>query len=131
MMKFGVALDLFAYIVIVATVMLLGPILKPAMAQRDKPRSSRRHEDTLPNHPTTQLPNSPSSDESEFDREMSDVIPLRRDPRGRIRATPPTAPRPAPASTRARGHVTDESDYVPDFVAPGVDRREDQKTEAG
>ena len=64
---------------------------------------------------------------------MADVIPLRRDPRGRVRATPPLspAPRPAPASTRARGHVTDEGDDVPDFVAPGVDRREIRKLKRG
>jgi DNA-nicking Smr family endonuclease len=64
---------------------------------------------------------------------MSDVVPLERDPRGRVRATPrlTPAPRPAPPSTRARAHMADEGDDLPDFVAPGVDRREIRKLKRG
>ena len=100
----------------------------------DKPRRSRKHEGKLPNHPTTQLPNSPSSDEAEaFEQEMSDVIPLPRDPRGRVRAAPRVipAPRLAPAPTRPRDNMAGDDHDAPDFVAPGVDRREIRKLKRG
>ena len=63
---------------------------------------------------------------------MADVVPLPRDPRGRVRATPrltPASP-PAPAATRTPD-MADEGDDVPDFVAPGVDRREIRKLKRG
>ena len=65
-------------------------------------------------------------DAAAFDREMADVVPLRRDPRGRSRKPPPIAdPRPSAAS------ADDSADPDADFAAPGVDRREIKKLKRG
>ena len=100
------------------------------MARRnpDKPK--------LPDYPTTRLPNSRanSREVDEFAREMSDVVPLRRDPRGRVRGaphvSPPTTPPPATRRSPERG-VPSEADEDADFAAPGVDRREIRKLKRG
>jgi DNA-nicking Smr family endonuclease len=69
---------------------------------------------------------SDSGDATAFDREMADVVPLRQDPRGRIRGVPPIGePRPA-TSPAAHNGGPDE-----DFASPGVGRREIRKLKRG
>ena len=63
---------------------------------------------------------------------MADVVPLRPDPRGRVRAGPEAATRhraPAPASSSARDD--DGAGAEEGYVAPGVDRRELRKIKRG
>jgi DNA-nicking Smr family endonuclease len=61
-----------------------------------------------------------------FDREMADVVPLRQDPRGRIRgARPIDEPRPAKSPADHTGGPDE------DFGAPGVGRREIKKLKRG
>jgi DNA-nicking Smr family endonuclease len=70
-----------------------------------------------------------------FEREMADVVPLKRDPRGRVRAAPRVAPPPVaaplrPSATRAATELDRDGDDT-DFAAPGVDRRELRKLKRG
>jgi DNA-nicking Smr family endonuclease len=66
------------------------------------------------------------ADAEAFAREMRDVVPLRPDPRGRVRAAPrPSAP---PASASRRDDAGESADA---FAAPGVDRREIRKLRRG
>ena len=64
-----------------------------------------------------------------FAREMADVVPLSRDPRGRVKARPPVT-RPAPAATRT-ADPDDPDDSHETFAAPGIDRREIRKLKRG
>ena len=78
-------------------------------------------------------PGRPSKDDAAdadaFSREMADVVPLRRDPRGRVRARPPVAPRAVEAAQAGSGGDPDESHES--FTAPGIDRREIRKLKRG
>jgi DNA-nicking Smr family endonuclease len=68
-------------------------------------------------------------DADAFARKMADVVPLPRDPRGRIKERPPVT-LPAAETTRARRPgALDEPDD--DFAAPGIDRREIRKLKRG
>jgi DNA-nicking Smr family endonuclease len=66
---------------------------------------------------------------------MADVVPLRPDPRGRVRAAPvvsaPSNQRPAARRTREPDGIADDSTLVADFAAPGVDRREIRRLKRG
>jgi DNA-nicking Smr family endonuclease len=67
------------------------------------------------------------SDAAAFELEMADVVPLRRDPRGRVRSArqPSSSPRAAtPSDDPVEG--SDEG-----FAAPGVNRREIRKLRRG
>jgi DNA-nicking Smr family endonuclease len=65
-------------------------------------------------------------DADAFAREMHDVVRLRPDPRGRVRAAPPVVP------TRGLSPAPDASDAQDnDYAAPGVDRREIRKLKKG
>lgn len=66
-----------------------------------------------------------ASDADVFAREMADVIPLPRDPRGRIKERPPVTLPAAEAQRAGRPGDPDEPDD--DFAAPGIDRREIRK----
>jgi DNA-nicking Smr family endonuclease len=66
------------------------------------------------------------SDADTFEREMADVVPLRPDPRGRVRASPAIS---APRQTMPS--VEHAEDSLEDFAAPGVDRREIRKLKRG
>jgi DNA-nicking Smr family endonuclease len=66
------------------------------------------------------------ADTETFEREMADVVPLRPDPRGRIRASPAIA---APRQTMPP--VEHAEDSLEDFAAPGVDRREIRRLKRG
>jgi Uncharacterized protein conserved in bacteria len=71
--------------------------------------------------------NNDPSDAAAFELEMADVVPLRRDPRGRVRPArqPPGSPRAAtPSDDAAEG--PDEG-----FAAHGVNRREIRKLRRG
>jgi len=60
---------------------------------------------------------------------MADVIPLPRDPRGRVKARPPAAPR---AVETPRATSPGDPDELHDsFAAPGIDRREIRKLKRG
>jgi len=70
-----------------------------------------------------------ASDADAFAREMADVVPLRRDPRGRARrvpivTSPPSSnvpsPPPGTRGTKGRGGTRGA---LNDFAAPGIDRR--------
>ena len=78
-------------------------------------------------------PGKPSKDDASdgdaFSREMADVVPLRRDPRGRVRARPPVAPRAVEAAQAGSAGDPDESHES--FTAPGIDRREIRKLKRG
>jgi len=85
---------------------------------------------TEPGRPAAGVPRprdlDPESDAETFEREMADVIRLRPDPRGRVRAAPAVS---APRQTMpAAEHV---EDGLEDFAAPGVDRREIRKLKRG
>jgi DNA-nicking Smr family endonuclease len=69
-----------------------------------------------------------ASDTDLFEREMADVVPLSRDPRGRIKAHPPLIP-PAKETPRAGGPAGPDS--YESFAAPGIDRREVRKLKRG
>lgn len=70
-----------------------------------------------------------ASDADAFAREMADVVPLPRDPHGRIKERPPVA-LPATETPRAGSPGgLDEQDN--DFAAPGIDRREIRKLKRG
>jgi len=61
-----------------------------------------------------------------FTREMADVVPLRQDPRGRIRGTPRIGePRPA---TSPAAQIDDPDE---DFASPGIGRRDVKKLKRG
>jgi DNA-nicking Smr family endonuclease len=60
---------------------------------------------------------------------MADVVPLSRDPRGRIKARPPIA-MPAVQTPRADGAL-DPGEPYESFAAPGIDRREVRKLKRG
>jgi DNA-nicking Smr family endonuclease len=67
-----------------------------------------------------------ADDDDAFTREMRDVVPLERDPRGRVRSVAPISPpRHAPQRTK-HADVSDR-----DFVAHGVDQREIRKLKNG
>jgi DNA-nicking Smr family endonuclease len=70
-----------------------------------------------------------ASDDDAFSREMADVIPLPRDPRGRVKARPAVAPR-AVEPPRA-GSPGDPDELHDSFAAPGIDRREIRKLKRG
>jgi DNA-nicking Smr family endonuclease len=71
-------------------------------------------------------PVSDPGDSAAFDREMADVVPLREDPRGRIRGAPRIG-EPRPATSPAV--PTDDPDEA--FASPGVGRREMKKLKRG
>jgi DNA-nicking Smr family endonuclease len=78
------------------------------------------------------VPKAATTDEADADafaREMADVVPLRRDPRGRTRARPPAA-QPPPKAPPSRP-ASDLEDPDADFAAPGIDRREIRKLTRG
>src|SRR3954466_8396547 len=60
---------------------------------------------------------------------MADVVPLPRDPRGRVRARPPIAPRAV--DTPRTGTAGDPDESYESFAAPGIDRREIKKLKRG
>jgi len=60
---------------------------------------------------------------------MADVIPLPRDPRGRVKTRPSVAPR-AVEPPRA-GSPGDLDELHDSFAAPGIDRREIRKLKRG
>ena len=60
---------------------------------------------------------------------MADVIPLPRDPRGRVKARPPVAPQRV-EQPRA-GSPGDPDELQDSFAAPGIDRREIRKLKRG
>jgi DNA-nicking Smr family endonuclease len=66
------------------------------------------------------------SDADIFEREMADVVPLRPDPRGRVRASPSIS-----AARQTMPSVDPSEDSLEDFTAPGVDRREIRKLKRG
>lgn len=66
------------------------------------------------------------SDAETFEREMADVVPLRPDPRGRVRVSPAIS---APRETMPAAELAE--DGLADFAAPGVDRREIRKLKRG
>jgi DNA-nicking Smr family endonuclease len=57
---------------------------------------------------------------------MADVVPLRQDPRGRVRLAPPVASPPVPRSPEKHSDPADDG-----FAAAGVDRREIRKLKRG
>ena len=63
-----------------------------------------------------------TTDADAFSREMADVIPLPRDPRGRVKARPPVTTRAVEAP--AAGSPGDPDELHESFTAPGIDRRE-------
>jgi DNA-nicking Smr family endonuclease len=70
-----------------------------------------------------------ASDADAFAREMADVVPLSRDPRGRSRKRPPVA---LPTAGTPRAHkFRDLDESHDDFAAPGIDRREIRKLKRG
>ena len=71
--------------------------------------------------------NDDAADADAFAREMADVVPLPRDPRGRIARRPLPPPRErVPAGRADAPHEADGS-----FAAPGIDRREIRKLTRG
>ena len=70
-----------------------------------------------------------TTDADAFSREMSDVIPLPRDPRGRVNARPPAAPRAV--ETPGAASPGDSDELHDSFAAPGIDRREIRKLKRG
>jgi DNA-nicking Smr family endonuclease len=68
------------------------------------------------------------TDAAAFELEMADVVPLRRDPRGRVRSARLQPPNSPPAAT-----PSDDPVEGPDegFAAPGVNRREIRKLRRG
>jgi len=60
---------------------------------------------------------------------MADVVPLRRDPRGRVRARPPAVQRAVEATHAGAAGDSEESDES--FTAAGIDRREIRKLKRG
>jgi DNA-nicking Smr family endonuclease len=76
--------------------------------------------------------NDPNSDVDHLAEAMADVIPLRPDPRGRVRAGPDFATRhraTAPPSSSARHD--DGAGAEEGYVAAGVDRRELRRIKRG
>jgi DNA-nicking Smr family endonuclease len=73
--------------------------------------------------------NDAASDDDVFSREMADVIPLPRDPRGRVKARPPVTPLAVEAPEAGRPGDPDE--LHDSFAAPGIDRREIRKLKRG
>jgi DNA-nicking Smr family endonuclease len=73
----------------------------------------------MPHHDDT-------ADADAFAREMVGVVPLRQDPRGRIRVAAPITAAPG---TIPAGEQSDDREA--EFVAPGVDRRELRKLKRG
>jgi len=75
------------------------------------------------------VPRKPDDDEQddEFRRAMSGVVPIEQDPRGRMRAKPPSPLPPAPET----GGETDTADESGDYAAAGIDRRELRKLRRG
>jgi DNA-nicking Smr family endonuclease len=71
-----------------------------------------------------------ASDADAFAREVADVVPLRRDPRGRIKERPPVT-MPAAAETPRAGRAGDLDEPGDSFAAPGIDRREIRKLKRG
>lgn len=72
--------------------------------------------------------NNDPTDAAAFELEMADVVPLRRDPRGRVRSARLHPPNSPPAAT-----PSDDPVEGPDegFAAPGVNRREIRKLRRG
>ena len=59
------------------------------------------------------------ADADAFAREVADVLPLPRDPRGRVKERPPVTLPAAEKPRAGRPALLDESDD--DFAAPGID----------
>jgi DNA-nicking Smr family endonuclease len=71
----------------------------------------------------------PGDDDAEvFAREMADVVPLRRNSKGRVKERPPVMQPPAPPRT-ADSAESDNGGV--DFAASGVDRREIRRLRRG
>ncbi len=76
-------------------------------------------------------PVDPPDEGDEFAREMADVVPLRKDPRGRVRAAAPVHVRRSIDAPQK--HLTESIDGTHDdsYTAPGVSRREIKKLKRG
>jgi DNA-nicking Smr family endonuclease len=68
---------------------------------------------------------------AEFERAMTDVVRLPRDPPGRVRARRPLRPRPTSPAAPTTGPAGDPNPPLDDFVASGVDRREIRRLKRG
>jgi DNA-nicking Smr family endonuclease len=69
---------------------------------------------------------------AEFERAMTDVVRLPRDPRGRVRTAPAPGSGLRPPSVAPPRSQPGDADAPPDaFAAPGVDRREIRRLKRG
>lgn len=87
----------------------------------------KRHHDKSDTVDKKDMASAADADAEDFAREMTDVVRLEPDPRGRVRPTPRIS------SKLRRETPPPDSGSPPDdaFVAPGVDRRELRKLRRG